>query len=405
MYISGVAPPHPAARPGNHERVVELLRTRGPLTRAEIARLLDVSRATVSNVVGALYRDGLIVESAGPEPPGPPKQGRPGTLLTLNPAAGAVVGIDFGHTHIRVIVADLAHTVLAEQLRPLDRDHDARDSLRIAATLARDTLAAAGVKPGKVIGVGAGLPGPVNSLTGTVGSSSIAPSWVGLRPGDELGALLGLPVVVDNVGNLGALAEVTWGAGRGAQVAVYIKLGTGVGAGFVLGGRLFRGSCGTAAEFGHMTVDPAGRICRCGNRGCLETYVSLPALLDQLRARHGTELTAGDLIRHAAAGDRACVRVLTDAGHRLGTAIAVLGNLVNPDRVILGGELAAAYEILLPPLRSALMRDALPFAGAQVTVCKGQLGDRAVALGSVVTVLHATARLADRARAVAAASR
>ena len=387
---------HPGARTENHERVIELLRTRGPLTRADLARLLDVSRATVSNVVGVLHRDGVVVESDSAGTAGPPRQGRPGTLLTLNPSAGAVVGIDFGHTHVRVIVADLAHTVLTEQCRALERDHDARESLRTAAALTQEALAAAEVDRGKVLGVGAGLPGPVNTLTGTVGPSSIAPSWVGLRPADELGSLLGLPVIVDNVGNLGALAEVTWGAGQGAQVAVYVKLGTGVGAGFVLGGRLFRGACGTAAEFGHMTIDPAGPVCRCGNRGCLETCVSLPALLEQLRTRQGPGCTADDLIRRALSGDRACVRVLTDAGHRVGTALAVLGNLLNPDRVIIGGDLAAAYDILLPPLRSSLERDALPFAGAQLTVCKGQLGERAVALGSVVTVLHATTRLAGR---------
>lgn len=391
-----VAAQQPGTRTENHERVIELLRTRGPLTRAELARLLDVSRATVSNVVGALYRDGVIVEGADVGTAGPPRQGRPGTPLTLNPSAGAVVGIDFGHTHVRVIVADLAHTVLTEQCRELERDHDARESLETAAALAEEALAAAGVDRGKVLGVGAGLPGPVSTLTGTIGPSSIAPSWVGLRPAEELGALLGLPVIVDNVGNLGALAEVTWGAGRGAQVAVYVKLGTGVGAGFVMGGRLFRGSCGTAAEFGHLTIDPAGAVCRCGNRGCLETCVSLPALLEQLRARQGPGVTADDLIRRALDGDRACVRVLTDAGHRLGSALAVLGNLLNPDRVIIGGDLAAAFDILLPPLRSALERDALPFAVAQVSVCKGQLGERAVALGSVVTVLHASARLAGR---------
>lgn len=382
----------PAARTGNQERVIELLRTRGALTRADIARLLGVSRATVSNIVVALHRDGLLVERDGTETRTPPRQGRPGTLLTLNPSAGAVIGIDFGHTHVRVIVADLAHTVLTEQSRRLLRDHEARDALRTAAELVRDALVDAGVNRRKVIGVGAGLPGPVNTLTGTVGYSSIAPSWVGMRPADELGALLGLPVVIDNVGNLGALAEVTWGAGQGAHVAVYVKLGTGVGAGFVVGGQLFRGSCGTAAELGHMTVDPSGSICRCGNRGCLETYVSMPALLGQLRTRYGTELTAHDMTRRALAGERACVRVISDAGQRVGAAVAIICNLFNPDRLIIGGELAPAYSIMLPHLRSALERDALPFASGQVTICKGQLGDRAVALGAVATVLHASAR-------------
>lgn len=386
---------NPPARPDTRERLVELLRRHGPLSRADLARSLGVSRATVSTAVALLSRDGLVVESGQREEIGVlPRQGRPGTMLTLNPSAGAAVGIDFGHTHVRVILADLAHTVLAERSHPLLRDHDAHHAMQVAAGLTEDVLAHANVERTKVLGVGAGLPGPVNAITGAVGSSSIAPSWVGLRPAEELGRLLALPVRIDNVGNLGALAEVTWGAGQGAQVAVYIKLGTGVGAGFVMAGRLFGGSCGTAAEFGHMTVDPDGQICRCGNRGCLETYVSLPALLDQLRSHDGTDLTAHGMISIALAGDRASRRVLADAALRVGAATAIICNLINPDRVILGGELAAAYDILIGPLRAAIERDALPFARDHVTVCKGLLGERAVALGAVATVLQTTKNLA-----------
>ncbi|NUR63408.1 MAG: ROK family transcriptional regulator [Catenulispora sp.] len=373
---------------------MELLRTRGALTRADLARSLGLSRATVSTVVAALHHEGLVVETQGADTAVLPRQGRPGSLLTLNPSAGVAVGIDFGHTHIRVVVADLAHTVLAENSRTLMRDHDARHALRTAGEMAEEVLNSSGVDRAKVIGVGAGVPGPVNTATGTVGPSSIAPSWVGLQPGEDLAGRLGLPVFVDNVGNLGALAEVTWGAGQGAQVAVYIKLGTGVGAGFVFGGRIFRGSGGTAAEFGHMTVDPAGPACRCGNRGCLETYVSLPALLGQLRAYYAVDLAPYDVVALALAGDRACARVLADAGLRLGAATAIICNLLNPDRVIIGGELAAAGDIVLPAVRSALDRDVLPFAGSRVTVCKGELGDRAVALGAIATVLHRTTLLA-----------
>jgi predicted NBD/HSP70 family sugar kinase len=388
--------PAALASPSSSERVIELLRTRGALTRADVARLLGLSRATVSNVVGALYRDDLVVETDWTDVTTRPRPGRPGALLTLNPCAGAGVGIDFGHTYVRVIVADLAHTVLAEITRPLARDHDAHQAMETAAALTEEALAAAEVSWAKVIGVGAGVSGPVNALTGSVGSSSIASSWVGLRPADELGTRLGMPVLVDNVGNLGALAEVVWGAGQGAQAAAYIKLGAGVGAGFVISGQLYRGACGTAAEFGHITIDPAGPICRCGNRGCLETYVGTSALLDQLHSRHDPDFTTEDLIALAASGDRASARVLADAGHRIGAAAAIICNLLNPDRLIIGGELAAANDILIIPLRRALERDALPFAGSHVTICQGELGDRAPALGAVATVLQASNRFVTR---------
>ncbi|WP_273941203.1 ROK family protein [Kutzneria chonburiensis] len=126
--------------------------------------------------------------------------------------------------------------------------------------------------------------------------------------------------------------------------------------------------------------------------------MSVPALLDQLGSRHDGARTAQDMVRSALDGDRAGVRVLADAGQRIGAAVAIICNLVNPDRVIIGGELSAAYDILVPSLRTALERDALPFASAQVTVCRGQLGDRAVALGSVAAVLHSTSGFLRRSR-------
>ncbi|QUQ64415.1 ROK family transcriptional regulator [Kutzneria sp. CA-103260] len=375
-----------------HERIVELLRKRGALTRADLVRLLGVSRATVSTAVGALQRGGLVVETSPATSTWLPQPGRPGALLTLNPSAGAAVGIDFGHTHVRVVIADLAHTVLAEAHEPLARDHDARQAMATAAELTECLLADTDVDRAKVIGVGAGLPGPVDAHTGTIGSSSIAPSWVGLRPADDLATLLDLPVMVDNVANLGALAEFVWGAGQGAKVCAYLKLGTGVGAGIVIDGRLYRGAGGTAAEFGHVTVDPAGEICRCGNRGCLETFVGVPALLGQLQGQYGPNLTAARMIRLATDGDRRSARALADAGHRVGAAAAVLCNLLNPDRVIIGGELAAAGEIMLGPLRAALERDSLPFVHAQAAVLLGKAGDRAEALGAIALVLHSTNR-------------
>ena len=167
-----------------------------------------------------------------------------------------------------------------------------------------------------------------------------------------------VPVTVENTANLGALGELRSGALQGVDNGVFVKLSYGVGAGLILGGELFRGSTGTAGEMGHLTIDEDGPVCRCGNRGCLETYIGSHALLDALRTTH-ERLTLRDLVTHALDGDVGCRRVLQDAGRHLGVALAGLVNLVNPSVVVLGGELAAVGEVITEPAagRARAVRD------------------------------------------------
>src|SRR4051812_20991354 len=149
--------------------------------------------------------------------------GRPPVLLSLNPSAGLAVGIDFGHTHLRVAVSDLSHEGLAERRHELDVDHSAKEGLDAATELVDQVLKEAEVDRKRVLGVGMGLPGPINRATGTVGSSSILPGWVGVDAAAEMGRRLRLPVHVENDANLGALAEYVWGAGKGHSDVIYIK--------------------------------------------------------------------------------------------------------------------------------------------------------------------------------------
>jgi predicted NBD/HSP70 family sugar kinase len=200
-----------------------------------------------------------------------------------------------------------------------------------------------------------------------------------------------MPVQVDNDANLGALAEWIWGAGRGCENLVYIKASTGIGAGFILDGRPYRGAGGTAGEIGHTIIDLGGPICRCGNRGCLETRVGIPALLELFKPTMG-DLAIGQLIALAKDGEVACRRVLGDAGRTIGEAAAQLCSLINPERIILGGDLAAAGEIILDPLRDAIALAAVPSAAQDVTVMAGTLEDRAELLGALALALRASGR-------------
>jgi predicted NBD/HSP70 family sugar kinase len=290
-------------------------------------------------------------------------------------------------------VADLSSTVLAERFTALDVDRRAGDALDTAAEMAREVLAEAGIGRARVLGVGMGLPGPIDRRTGTVGSSVILPGWAGLEAAGELERRLRLPVEVDNDANLGALAELAFGAGKGLEDLVYVKVASGIGAGLVLGGRLHRGAAGLAGELGHVRAREDGAVCRCGNRGCLETIAGAQALLELLRGAHGRELTVRDLLDLAAGGDPGTRRVLGDAGRAIGRALADVCNTLNPAAIVVGGELAAAGEPLLAGLRESIDRYAQPGAAAAVQVTAGTLGERAEVLGALARIIGDTERL------------
>ena len=359
--------------------MIVALRELGATSRAELARRTGLSRATVSSVLAELQASGLV-DAGGSDAGGP---GRPAELVRLNRAAGAALGIDFGKRHLRVVLADLGHHVLAERCVELAFDHEASAGIERAAGLVDEVLAESRAARDAIVGVGMGLPGPVRAGTGELGSSTILPGWVGVRAAEAMGDRLGLPVTVDNDANLGALAEWTWGAARGCQTLAYVKVATGIGAGLIVDGRPFRGAGGTAGELGHIVVDPHGPICRCGSRGCLETLVGAQALVDVLRPSLG-ELTVADVLERAHAGDAACRRVLADAGAAIGAAMATLCNLFDPERVVVGGDLAAAGDLLLSPARAALGRAAI--TGAALVA--GVLGDRAEVLGAIALALR-----------------
>ncbi|MEV3933797.1 MULTISPECIES: ROK family transcriptional regulator [unclassified Streptomyces] len=365
----------------NLERVVRAVRMAGSLTQAEIARSTGLSAATVSNIVREL-KDGGTVEvtptSAG---------GRRARSVSLSGDAGIVVGVDFGHTHLRVAIGNLAHQVLAEESEPLDVDASSAQGFGRAEQLVNRLIKTTGISPEKVIGVGLGVPGPIDVESGTLGSTSILPGWTGINPSQELAGRLGVPVYVDNDANLGALGELVWGSGRGVRDLAYIKVASGVGAGLVIDGHIYRGPGGTAGEIGHITLDESGPVCRCGNRGCLETFTAARYVLPLLKPSHGPDLTMERMVQLAREGDPGCRRVIGDVGRHIGSGVANLCNLLNPSRVVLGGSLAEAGELVLGPIRDSVSRYAIPSAARQLSVLPGALGARAEVLGALALVL------------------
>jgi len=256
--------------------------------------------------------------------------------------------------------------------------------LDTSARMTRDLLSQAGVPLSQVAAAVAGLPGPLDPRTRALRPPAILPAWAGRDAAHELATRLGLPVEVANDADLGALGELRYGAGRGRRDFVYVKASHGVGAGLVLGGRIYRGAAGIAGEIGHTSLPDATEWCRCGNRGCLETVVSLGPLRRRL-ARIGITPAADGagwpvirLQQNALAA-----RALAEAGRILGRALADLCNSLNPGAVILGGEIGTAGPPLVAGVRESIDRYAQPGAAEAVQVLAAGLGTRSELMGAV----------------------
>jgi predicted NBD/HSP70 family sugar kinase len=384
--VAGVGSPA-ALRGANRQRVLDVLARDGAVSQTELARRTGLSRATVFNIVGDLREAGVVSVTDQV------RRGRRVTEVMFSRRAGLVLGIDLDHQHLRVAVADLSHRLLGERLTEVSGDDSADSTMAVASEFVEEVLEDLEASHAEVLAVGMALPAPIDPRTGEVGSSAILPGWDGVPAAAAMAYRLGMPVLVDNDANLGALAEVTWGGSRGCDHLVYLKLGAGVGAGLVLDGRIYRGAAGTAGEIGHTTVDEHGALCRCGNRGCLESFVGSDALLSLMRAAHDDVLDLDDLVRVARDGAAGGQRVLADAGRFVGSALANLCNVLAPSRIVVGGELAAAGDLLLDPMRDVVRRQAIRAAAASVDIVASELGDRSEVLGALALVLRDEATL------------
>lgn len=369
-------------RAANQRRVVALLqRSSGRLlSQAEIARVTRLAPATVSNIVRDLVAAGMLEASGG--------GGRRGAAVRIARGAGLVAGIDFGHRHVRVAAGDLAGEILAVDRVAVGPDHSWDDGLRIAGELLDRLLTSLGADRSRVVNAGLGLPAPLTD-DGTVMSATILPGWVGIHASAEATRLLEIPVHVDNDANLGALAEHQRGAGRGHDTMVFVKVSSGVGAGLILNGQLFRGAHGTAGEIGHLTFDEQGPFCRCGSRGCLEAYASLDSASSAL-AGQVPEAGVDELVEAARTGNVAALRMFEDAGLHLGWGLAMLTNLMDPSAIVVGGDMARAGEIFLRSVRVGLRRHSLGSVATHTTVVVAELGERASVIGALLLALDRT---------------
>ncbi len=374
----------------NRLRVLDAVREHGALTQVEIAGVTGLSAATVSNLVKELDVAGAVHLRPSI------RNGRRATQVSVATSRGLVAAAVFGDRDIRVAVATGPADIVSQKRMPLPADHAADEGMSRAARLVQELAEEAGQSTSDLRSLVVGLPAPIDTVSGEVGSEGVLPGWRGVAVAGVMEEALGVPVSLENTANLAAVGEAKLGVLQGVSTGVFLKVSYGVGAGLIIGGELFRGSAGTAGEIGHVTIDENGPVCRCGNRGCLDTFVGAGAVLGALRPTHGS-LTLRDVISRALEGDPGCRRVLEDSGRHLGVAVAGLVNLLNPEVVALGGQVARVGEVVLTPMREAIERCAIPSAAASVEVCVGGMPPEQADLRGALVLADQVREGADRA--------
>jgi len=375
-----------------------------PLSRIQLACKTNLSTTTITNLVAELIEQGIVAEDKSTRGDEQRPVGRPRTWLTLIPDARYVVGVHIGVGLYRIAVMNLRAEIVCSKIVDFAINTPPEDVLQAISEDIHELVTKCSVDRRLILGVGVGASGLVDYLEGI---NILAPNldWHQVPIRDFMESHLGLPVVVENNVRAMALGEAYFGCGRGAQSVAFVYGRTGVGAGFVINHQLFRGSSTGAGEIGHMILVPEnGELCRCGNRGCLETLVSEAVIirraqriaemkpdgiLAQLLADPGDRSIVECVFQAARQGDTAILQLLKEIGQYLGIALANLVNIFNPELIILGGLFAQAEELILPVARETLNRLAFAGLGEKVKLVPTIFGWRAGVTGAAALALLA----------------
>jgi len=374
----------------NAALVLNQLRRYGPMSRADLAKRIGLNRSTVSSIVAQLLDETLVVETELRMD----KIGRPGLLLELNRQGGGMVGVEFGVDFIHVILTDFVANTLWRRRILIGEGEPQETYTHIAGEMIRQAMERAGQLPLPVMGIGLALPGMVDAERGEL---KYAPNlrWHDVPFGERWSSRFGLPVVVENNSNAGAVGEYYLGAARNVDHFIYIGGGTGIGGGIIMDGRIFRGRGGFAGEIGHMTIDPEGDVCSCGRRGCWETLVGPRAVAAKYRSRMeagGAKVESAragfpEIVEAARLGDLVAVATLQDAARYLGIGIANLVNIFNPQLVVLGGVLGQASEQFIPVIKETVKQNSLLLMRAGLSIVPSLNGADDCVLGAAALVL------------------
>ncbi|MBI5302528.1 MAG: ROK family transcriptional regulator [Chloroflexi bacterium] len=378
--------------------ILDCLRLNAPLSRAAISSRTGLNRSTVSSIVSALVRDGLVRETEFQKD----KLGRPGLLLELSPDGACAIGVQLGVDFISIMLADFVAKPIWRKRVAIDSTLKQSAIIKRAGDLIQEALAQARRRKSRPLGIGVGVPGLVNLQQGTI---AFAPNlgWSEVPFREIFVKRFGMPVFVENDANASALGEYYFGIARQVNDFIFLTADVGIGAGVILGGKLFRGNRGYAGEVGHMSFDPNGEICGCGRRGCWESLVSPRVVIRRIRTALRSngkrsairelvdnrldDITFDVVLQAANANDPLARATLEEVAQWLGVGIANLVNAFNPELIVLGGALARASNILTPIIETTVRENALKQPHESLKIETSVFGSEACVIGAAAIVL------------------
>jgi glucokinase-like ROK family protein len=379
----------------SEKELLDLIRKYGEFSKVDLMTYTQFSRTKVTSCIDSLLNKKVIISKNGTDYTG----GRRSKKFSLNGGLGLVAGMDIGATSIDLAIADFSGKQLARYAEPaLVQDGPIR-ILGRACSLLEKMLKDNLLNQEKVNGIGIGVPGPVDFSEGALVSPPIMPGW------DRYPIIQTVQqwfptanVVVDNDVNVMALGEINQGAGKGVDNLVFVKIGTGIGAGIICEGNLYRGSSGCAGDIGHINVNKSGLLCRCGNRGCLEAYAGGPAIAERALVaaqtgkspillkyfeRNGKSLRTEDVGNAASEGDALAIEVIRESGQYIGDVLAGLVNFFNPQMIVIGGGVRNLGNLLLSSIRQTVLNRSTSLATRDLHIVFSETGDDAGVIGAV----------------------
>jgi predicted NBD/HSP70 family sugar kinase/biotin operon repressor len=362
--------------------VLNLLRRHGSTSRARLAQDLGLTRSTLSSLINQLSDDGYVVETGhqivrrG--------TGRPGVGLELNAAGATFLGADVGYGNLRVVRLDLAASLVDQEHAVFDLATPPRDVVRRLAAMVSEVASRGGGDPSRTKGLGVAVPGTANG-----GRIVLSPGlgWRDVDVATELATAVDCPVLIENNANAAALAEAYLCEPDGGRNMVFVHLGNGIGSGIVRNGEIYRGSFGAAGEIGNIRLAPDGPVDRKGNRGTFEAFANTGAVLRLHAEAGGRPTDLAGFLREVASGTEAAGATASTWSRYVGQVILMLVNVLNPEKIVLGGPLAPLAAVALPALEQLVRREQLP-GSDEVALRVSTLGDDTNALGGAMLVYH-----------------
>ncbi len=387
-------------RQQNLSGIMHHLYEKAPISRIALARLTGLNKTTVSSLISELLDNRFVIEIGNGAAKG---SGRRTVLLDINPARGCIVSAEVGADFISVICANFAAEIIWRHREGHAITARREVILKRAVRILQKAVAAGTAEGAALLGLSLAVPGLVDRESGTL---LFAPNlgWSDVPLKAMLAQSFQTMILVENEATQAALGEQYFGVAEGCDEVLYISAGVGLGGGLVLGGRIYSGSAGFASEFGHMTMEPDGELCSCGNRGCWETQVSQAALFRNIRQaiakgaasrlktmirKNAGQLTVEMVVAAARGNDAVALKALRKVGRHLGIGIASLINALNPRLVVFGGILSLAGDFLLPVVNEELQHRALRWNQAAVRVVIAKYGSDASVMGGIAKVCQA----------------